>query len=239
MGDGDAKRVFNPVSDQVLLISPVFELILLLFVGLLHERLFDGGLVCGCREYASRMRSVNVVSCWPFDDTATEETVKSLLPPINVKKFTWWLDQLEYVHSESKKKVVENEDQDMEESCIKIQEHIEAVEEKASRGKMKAPKKRSIVEIFAVAPPVERAFSEDEEDSVEEDAYFISSHSEINWGPKGKRNKKKRNKIKNDKSKKIKRKKGHKGEDEIGLSIPNKVCGFGYNSCHCCDCLVA
>lgn len=197
-----------------------------------------------------------MVNCWPFDETFSEETVKSLLPPITVKKFTWWLDELEYMHSESvktvnrsqnkKKKVLEkgetslrNEDQDVEECDIDAAEGMEIVKVKSVKGKMKAPKKRSIVEIFAVAPQVERVISE-EEDSFQEDASFNanSSRVEINWGPKGKKHVKK-NKKKTKKNntdvilrkalrvvKKIKKKKAQKREDEMSLSVPNKVCGF-------------
>lgn len=88
------------------------------------------------------MRSINVLKCWPFDETIDEQTVKSLLPPITVKKFTWWLDELDFTPPQKSKKKGE--------TC--------------SKAKLKAPKKRSIVEIFAVAPPVERVTSEEEEE---------------------------------------------------------------------------
>ncbi|KAL0286272.1 UNVERIFIED_CONTAM: hypothetical protein Sangu_2739800 [Sesamum angustifolium] len=164
------------------------------------------------RGYASRMRSVNVLKCWPFDETTSEETVKSLLPPIAVKKFTWWLDELEYMQLESaetvksskkqKKKMLErgetslgNEDGDVEESDTDVEEVMDVVKVKSLRGKSKAPKKRSIMEIFAVAPPVERVSSEEEEEeeeeeSIEEDGFSNSNnscHEDINWGLKGKK----------------------------------------------------
>ncbi|KAL7103950.1 hypothetical protein ACP275_08G213200 [Erythranthe tilingii] len=123
------------------------------------------------REYASTMRSVDVANSWPFDEAAGEETVKSLLPPINVKKFTWWLDQLAG-------------------SATNNNNVVGMSENKKNQKKTKAapPKKRSIVEIFAAAPPVERAASEaeEEEEGFEEDASFIK------WGPKGKRNDKRK-----------------------------------------------
>ncbi|PIN08340.1 hypothetical protein CDL12_19084 [Handroanthus impetiginosus] len=140
------------------------------------------------REYASRMRSVNVFKSWPFDESAGEETVKSLLPPITIKKFTWWLDEIEYVHSDSDKKMKEVVE-DVEESDVDVEEGLEVLELKSSRGKMKATKKRSIMEIFAVAPQcqeVDGSFN-----------FNHSSHEEVNWGLKGKRNetkKKKKNK---------------------------------------------
>ncbi|EYU30734.1 hypothetical protein MIMGU_mgv1a0200172mg, partial [Erythranthe guttata] len=130
------------------------------------------GLVCVllCREYASTMRSVDVANSWPFDEAAGEETVKSLLPPINVKKFTWWLDQLA-------------------ESATTNNINVVGMSENKKKTKAAPPKKRSIVEIFAAAPPVERAASEAEE---EEEEGFDEDASFIKWGPKGKRNDKRK-----------------------------------------------
>ncbi|XP_011098069.1 uncharacterized protein LOC105176840 isoform X2 [Sesamum indicum] len=214
------------------------------------------------RGYVSRMRSVNVLKCWPFDETTSEETVKSLLPPIAVKKFTWWLDELEYMQLESaetvkrsqkqKKKMLErgetslgNEDGDAEESDIDVEEVMEVVKVKSLRGKSKAPKKRSIMEIFAVAPPVERVSSEEEEEeeeSIEEDGFSSSNnsyHEDINWGLKGKRNEKKKKKTMENTDiitlrkakrviKKIKKKKAQKGDDSMDLSVPNKENSFKF-----------
>lgn len=208
-----------------------------------------------CREYVSRVRSVNVVKCWPFDETTSEESVKSLLPPIAVKKFIWWLDGLEYLHSESSKNVVNSKkkkvqekgessfrnESDVEESDVDVGEGMGVVKVKSSRAKAKPPKKRSILEIFAVAPQVERVNSdeEEEENSVQEEEGFcigskLSCNEEINWGLKGKRNKKKKKRTKNKeiivsklkKAKKVmkKIKKKKKGDDKIDLSVLNKVC---------------
>lgn len=205
----------------------------------------------GCfsiREYASRMRSINVVNSWPFDETFGEETVKSLLPPIVVKRFTWWLDELELLQSETAqklkisekktKKVLEkgetssrNVDRDLEGS----EEGVKVVKVKSLKGKMRATKKRSIVEIFAVAPPVKRAISgeeeeeeEAEEEEEEEDASCNSTSRNMGIYRARKNNKKK--KMKNTDVilrkalrvvKKIKRKKeAEKRGDEIG--VPEK-----------------
>ncbi|KAI3457085.1 hypothetical protein Pfo_013748 [Paulownia fortunei] len=169
------------------------------------------------REYVSRMRSVNVVKCWPFDEASSEESVQSLLPPITVKKFIWWLDGLQYLDSKSsknvdnskkKKKVQEKgesslrSEDDVEDSAVDVGEGMGVVKVKSSRAKAKAPKKRSILEIFAVAPQVERVNSEEEEEenSVQEEDGFcyskLSCHEEINWGLKGKRNEKRKDKKK-------------------------------------------
>ncbi|KAK4420951.1 hypothetical protein Salat_2045600 [Sesamum alatum] len=133
-----------------------------------------------------------------------------------------------------------NEDGDVEESDIDVEEVREVVKVKSLRGKAKGPKKRSIMEIFAVAPPIERVSSEEEEEeeeSTEEDGFSNSnnsSHEDINWGLKGKRNeKKKKTTMENTdiitlrKAKRvIKKKKAQKGDACMDLSLPNKE-----NSC--------
>ncbi|CAK9164434.1 unnamed protein product [Ilex paraguariensis] len=48
------------------------------------------------REYASKMRTVDVAKCWPFSE-ANKEVVEALLPPITVKKFNWWRDEVDLV----------------------------------------------------------------------------------------------------------------------------------------------
>ncbi|CAI9757196.1 unnamed protein product [Fraxinus pennsylvanica] len=199
-----------------------------------------------CRGYVSRMRSVNVVKCWPFDET-DEDVVKSLLPPITLKKFTWWFDVLELSRSESirsvknskkKKKTVQEKGESSlthqdytEESDLDAEEFIGvAAKLKPLKGKVKprAPKKRSIKELFEVAPPVDRVSSEEDEDEDEED---FRDSKEIKWGLKGKRNEKKKNskeiflsKLKKPKRKinKFKKKKSNK---EMDLPVANKeVC---------------
>ncbi|GMJ04026.1 hypothetical protein HRI_004071800 [Hibiscus trionum] len=68
------------------------------------------------REYASKMRSIDVVKCWPFtrpsssssssDDgdengnsKISKQTMESLLPPITVTKFRWWSEELDLLKS--------------------------------------------------------------------------------------------------------------------------------------------
>ncbi|KAK9285742.1 hypothetical protein L1049_024942 [Liquidambar formosana] len=59
------------------------------------------------REYVSKMRTVDVVKCWPFGGDDSEEEVKpkeegavvGLLPPITVPKFRWWSHELELLRS--------------------------------------------------------------------------------------------------------------------------------------------
>ncbi|XP_073028505.1 uncharacterized protein [Primulina eburnea] len=190
------------------------------------------------REHASRMRSVNMVKSWPFDDFATEQTVDSFLPPITVKKFSWWLDELEYSRSgmaidavnSKMKKTVEGKGEtslrgveDVEESDMDI-EGFEVV---------KAPKKRSIVEIFAAAPlSVERVINRGEEkDNHDQELHGFSVNSE--WGLKGKRNEKSKEQKKNketmlrrrNNTKKARdsfKNKTRRGDSEMGILVPNK-----------------
>ncbi|KAL3508990.1 hypothetical protein ACH5RR_028391 [Cinchona calisaya] len=121
------------------------------------------------REYASRMRSVDVGKCWPFDE-ANEEDMRAVLPPITIKKFRWWFDEL---------KLVEDEEEDEEVSDLDESDTLEFLRmkrvQKGKSKKSKAPKKRSIVELFAVAPQVERVNSDDDDDDDENGEY---SHDE-------------------------------------------------------------
>ncbi|XP_075486986.1 uncharacterized protein LOC142526458 [Primulina tabacum] len=148
------------------------------------------------------MRSVNMVKSWPFDDFATEQTVDSFLPPIMVKKFSWWLDELEYSrsvmavnvgNSKKKKKRVEGKGEtslrgveDVEESDMDVEEGL---------GVAKAPKKRSIVDIFAASPlSVERMINlGEEEDNYDPELDGFSVNSKW-WGLQGKRNEKSKEK---------------------------------------------
>lgn len=152
------------------------------------------------REYALGMRSINVAKSWPFGETIDEETVKSLLPPITVAKFTWWLDELECAHPESAQIFANTK-----------KNKLQKGETFSSKAKLKSPKKRSIIEIFAVAPPVERLMSEDEEN----DENSLE-----------RRRKKKKMKMK--KNLRIVRKlkttkKAQKHENKTDRSVPNKV----------------
>ncbi|KAK4369060.1 hypothetical protein RND71_012852 [Anisodus tanguticus] len=107
------------------------------------------------REYSAKMRSVDVVKCWSFDDSTNEDHMRAILPPITVKKFSWWLDVL---------------DSDVVPvTRIGTDRKIKSV-----KGKIKVQKKRSIIDIFAVAPQVERIdgdddYYDDEEEEEDDD----------------------------------------------------------------------
>lgn len=168
-----------------------------------------------------------MVKCWPFDETCSEETVKSLLPPIVVKRFTWWLHELEQTAEElqiseiKSKKVSEkgetssrNAGADLEDA----EEGVKASKLKSFKGKMRATKKRSIVEIFAVAPPVMGEEGEEEDDD---------DGANCNVGISRRASKKKKKKKNTDAIlkkalrvvKKIKRKKAEERRSKVRMSI--------------------
>lgn len=168
-----------------------------------------------------------MVKCWPFDESCSEETVKSLLPPIVVKRFTWWLHELEQTAEElqiseiKSKKVSEkgetssrNAGADLEDA----EEGVKASKLKSSKGKIRATKKRSIVEIFAVAPPVMGKEGEEEEEEDDDDGAYC------NVGISRRASKKKKNTDAILKKalrvvKKIKRKKAEERRSKVRMSI--------------------
>ncbi|KAE8694442.1 hypothetical protein F3Y22_tig00110783pilonHSYRG00246 [Hibiscus syriacus] len=178
------------------------------------------------REYASKMRSIDVVKCWPFsgdsssgddDDDGnskmSKQSMESLLPPITVTKFRWWSDELDLLksielQSSSSRGMEKNnlqekevnlhvgeksyERSDMLECPVcgafsastvnALNAHVDSCLAQASRQarrqmrmlirptKSRTPKKRSITEIFAVAPQIQKvdALEEDENGGLEE-----------------------------------------------------------------------
>ncbi|XP_064971522.1 uncharacterized protein LOC103993018 [Musa acuminata AAA Group] len=95
-------------------------------------------MFCSCdrREYAAKMRSVDMEKCWPLGTSGGGERS---LPPIPFRKYRWWSDELWAVRSAAAG-------------------GLPALERDRSRAKAKlrAPKKRSVAELFAVAPQIER-----------------------------------------------------------------------------------
>lgn len=96
------------------------------------------------------MRTIDFRKCWPFDGGGEfdgggggggGERGKSL-PQMSVRKFRFWSDEAK-IFEEAKA------------------EEIPSIRTTPSKGKQRAPKKRSIVELFAVAPPIEAAAAED------------------------------------------------------------------------------
>lgn len=153
------------------------------------------------REYASKMRSLNVEKSWPFGggEELKREEIEDLLPPIVCRKYRWWSHEVEKPKTPEKEEdslpefskpetgrtdeVSGLEEVDLgemkEEPTVMIcpicgvfssstinavNAHIDGCLAQASRKerkqmrikkvKSKIPKKRSIVELFAVAPPI-------------------------------------------------------------------------------------
>ncbi|XVF60805.1 hypothetical protein PTKIN_Ptkin08bG0077400 [Pterospermum kingtungense] len=215
------------------------------------------------REYASKMRSVDVVKCWPFSTGASsssddddddddngnskvdKQTMESLLPSITVTKFRWWSDELHLLKSIELANIQSTSNSDMVK--IKLQEtqprnqsdwlqvnlhvgeksdeilkcpvcgvfaastvnalnaHVDTCLSQASTQdrrkmrmsikptKLKTPKKRSITEIFAVAPQIHTFEAAENDNFLDEDENGCLE--ELNCkieGPKMKKKKKKK-----------------------------------------------
>ncbi|EOX92977.1 hypothetical protein QUC31_003915 [Theobroma cacao] len=215
------------------------------------------------REYASKMRSIDVVKCWPFsgasssslddDDNGNsrinKQTVESLLPPITVTKFRWWSEELDrlkstelaniqssssnmennklqetqlrnqnnllqvYLHVEEKS----DERLDMLECPVcgafaastvnALNAHVDSCLAQASREerrqmrmaikatKSRAPKKRSIVEIFAAAPQIHKVEDAAEDNNLLDEDENGSFKSELNCKIERPKKKKKKKKV--------------------------------------------
>ncbi|XP_065016535.1 uncharacterized protein LOC135678767 [Musa acuminata AAA Group] len=122
------------------------------------------------RDYATRMRCVDYDKCWPF----AEERGGRSLPPMPVRRFRWWADELRAVRSDgvahdqadpSKKAAVDDAAAAQQEPLVESavvgragggETSAEEREPKTPppRAKQRTPKKRSILELFAVAPMI-------------------------------------------------------------------------------------
>lgn len=131
------------------------------------------------REYASKMRSVDIGKCWPFASDVTPEAVDTLLPPITITKFRWWSHELHLLRSNTTQhpSVSDTKPRENDEKMVDMVCQVDAHGDErrrvkmAAKAKCRAPKKRSIVEIFAVAPQIHNLVVDDdlEEDSGEEE----------------------------------------------------------------------
>ncbi|KAL5989827.1 hypothetical protein ACLOJK_010722 [Asimina triloba] len=151
----------------------------------------DFGRSFSIREFASKMRSVDVEKSWPFvraGDELPKDEKERMLPPIVCKKYRWWGDELKAARSEKHETERAGKEAPEEDPTVKIcpvcetftastmnavNAHIDSCLSQASKedrrkAKSRAPKKRSIVEIFAVAPQIERQ-ADDEDDDEDED----------------------------------------------------------------------
>lgn len=133
-------------------------------------------------EYTEKMRTVDVSKCWPF---SAELVMEDMMPPITVNKFKWWfheldklrsndhnneelLDKRSRVSTNDKGKLVEdkNEKSELASPVCRVytaamlnavNEHMDECVAHVSKDerRKKVPKKRSIAEIFAVAPQID------------------------------------------------------------------------------------
>ncbi|KAB2011242.1 hypothetical protein ES319_D09G006900v1 [Gossypium barbadense] len=209
------------------------------------------------REYASKMRSIDVVKCWPFSGAASssssssdddddddddgnrkisKQTMESFLPPITVTKFRWWSEELDRLKSTELANIQSSSNQsdflqvnlhvgeksdegpDMLECPVcgafaastvnALNAHVDSCLAQASRKerrqmrmsikgtKSRTPKKRSITEIFAVAPQIHKVDALDDENLLDEGEN--GSLEELNCKiekPKKKKKKKKKKKV--------------------------------------------
>ncbi|XP_065851916.1 uncharacterized protein [Euphorbia lathyris] len=181
------------------------------------------------------------------------QQVQALLPPITFTKFRWWSHELDKIKEQGGRLLVGisgNEAKQLEENLeivcpvcgsfmaatVKIaNNHVEAclahaereerreIRMQKSKSKSKSPKKRSIVEIFAVSPQIDKVDDDDGEEEEEEEVH---------------KKKKIKNKLKKTliatklkmerKKNKIKKKKTKKKNNSKGLISNNKgnVCKF-------------
>jgi hypothetical protein len=224
------------------------------------------------RQYAAKMRTVDVVKCWPFGEDS-EEDIKALLPPITVAKFRWWSHELqafnsnqthqdihtiqgeglEFSRNESEFEKSEAVAEKFEMVCPvcrvftaatvnAVNSHVDSCLAQSSHKKLaavktkttKPPKKRSIAEIFAVAPQIE-AIDVDDDENVDEESSGgedkfgsckFSSGANVFSTIKGKKNinmKMRKKKKKMMMMKKKKNKKKRRVLEEKGMAIVSKL----------------
>ncbi|XP_050227301.1 uncharacterized protein LOC126676961 [Mercurialis annua] len=157
------------------------------------------------REFSSKKRAVDLEKCWPFSGCGGGGDD---LPPITVKKFRWWSHELNKIKITNQKEQEQEEAEDQDYGISRNDEEAKDnnnntgqrdekkkkinIPLKSFKSKSKSPKKRSILEIFAVSPQVHKVDDDDDEQD-EEESQDEKAKKKI---------KKKRIKIKNDKNKK-------------------------------------
>lgn len=174
---------------------------------------------------------MDVVKCWPFDgdgDGDGDESV--LLPPMEVPKFRWWSHELELLRSVSAQHKSSHSHQ------VESGKTEKSVEERRQiKGKSRPPKKRSILEIFAVAPQIDSSADleggEDDDDDDDDEAQVEDGNGDVtcveedefNSGIKRKNSKtKNKTKMKKTKKKNKRKKKRSRLEDEVAVGIESK-----------------
>ncbi|KAL5582608.1 hypothetical protein UlMin_015050 [Ulmus minor] len=107
------------------------------------------------REYAAKMRSLDVMKCWPFSDNKpTKEQVHAFLPPITVTKFRWWSHQLQPTATATATNT--HQETTADKSEIVCSTCRAGTGTRTIKSKSKQPKKRSIADIFAVIDTIQQ-----------------------------------------------------------------------------------
>lgn len=106
--------------------------------------------------------------CWPFACEGREVEGRSL-PPMSLRKFRWWADELESVGVNDEAVKVSFADEDACSTPVRP----------GGRGKLKVPKKRSIVELFAVAPQIETVEEDDDGEGEEREDLRDGERGEV------------------------------------------------------------
>ncbi|PKA51674.1 hypothetical protein AXF42_Ash003041 [Apostasia shenzhenica] len=196
------------------------------------------------REYAVRMRSVDLIKCWPFAGGGEEGR---LLPPMSIRRFRWWSDEVSTATARS----AEEKEAAVDELALpspgaRAEAEAEAEADggaalqvadegrRLSKGKQRAPKKRSIVELFAAVPPIEGAAASDaeadgsqrQEDEASEEDARRGVGAVLEEEREGREEKKKRKRKKKKKKRKVmmmRKKKGVKVRKEKEIRDGIKV----------------
>lgn len=195
---------------------------------------FDGGAVG--REYVWRIRSVDVGKCWPFDGDG-DGNRSGLLPPMEVPKFRWWSHEVELLRSAA---IQRKSPQIHQVESQKPEKYTE--DRRHGKAKTRPPKKRSILEIFAVAPQIDSSADleggggdddDDEPQDEGEDEGDVGATKEYGLdAPTGValQIKRKKSKIKsNKKTKKKNKRKKSKLEEEVAVGIESQLNKDKYN----------
>ena len=105
------------------------------------------------------MRKADANKCWPFGG----EVQESALPPIECRRYRWWSSELE-IHRSAEGMAKSGDGIDIREHAVienvepsgsGREDHGEGKMRFVDKYKVRAPKKRSIVEIFAVSTQVD------------------------------------------------------------------------------------
>ncbi|KAK1388778.1 hypothetical protein POM88_016956 [Heracleum sosnowskyi] len=152
------------------------------------------------REYTCQMRSVDVLKCWPFGPTKIEY-IEAFLPTITVKKFKWWTDELDNELTEDLTcpvcfvfKAVST--QELNGHVGKCIVQLAKKENNEMKAKSRGPKKRSIVELFAVAPQVEKVYEDEDVDEDDDDLSNQDDHVKLSAFVQTRLNDKRKRKMK-------------------------------------------